>query len=603
MNPKKRAVAKQLWQAIGPAQWRGAHGSWLLLLAGVALWSYIGSRDLCHGKAPAGIVPGGSPNRAVTFSKDIAPLTLQHCAGCHRPGQSAPFSLITYQDVRKHAQAIVEVTARRYMPPWLPEPGELELVGTRRLKDTEISLLARWHAEGDPEGNPVDLPPIPTWPDGWQLGQPDLVVTPDRAYTLPAEGKDVYRNFVLPLPIHTTRYVSGVEFRAGNRSVHHAFMRFDRTRESRRADGQDGAPGFDGMDTPSSAEGPEGYFLSWQPGKVAMRSPEGLAWALKAGSDLVLQLHLQVTGKPEMIQPTVAFYFTDKPPTQIPFKIALRSYDIDIPAGATEYWVRDAYTVPVDVEVLGLLPHAHYLGKELRAEALLPDGSRKSLLLIKHWDFNWQGDYRYAQPVFLPSGSTLLMEYSYDNSTNNTRNPHFPPQPVQYGLQTSDEMAGLMVQVRLHSPSDLERLARHYQSKVVESVIAYNSYALRTDPGNARAHLELGKALWALGKKREAWEHFQRAVALKPTLADAHYHLGMMLEEFDRAGLAEQEYREALRLNPDLFEAHNNLGLLLMQKGQLPQAEQHFRTAVRLSPDDSIARSNLDLLQRSPGGP
>src|SRR5262249_29289840 len=156
-------------------------------------------------------------------------------------------------------------------------------------------------------------------------------------YLLPAEGRDVYRNFVLPLPLNTTRYVSAIELHMGNRAVHHAFMRFDRTHQSRRLDEQDPEPAFEGMEFPSSAEGPEGYFLSWQPGKRASRCPDGLAWPLKAGSDLVLQLHMQATGQQETIQPTVAFFFTDQPPSKIPFKIALGHYEMDIPPGDKEY--------------------------------------------------------------------------------------------------------------------------------------------------------------------------------------------------------------------------------------------------------------------------
>jgi hypothetical protein len=570
----------------------------LTVLAMMATWT-LGLRHVKSADAAANGVGATNP---VTFCKDIAPITLNRCAGCHRPGQSAPFGLITYEDVRKHAQAMVEVTGNRYMPPWLPDSSEAEFVGARRLSDAEIQLIAQWHAEGDPEGSPTDLPATPIWPEGWQLGEPDLVVTLDRPYTLPASGRDVYRNFVLRLPLRTNEYVSAVEFRPGSRAVHHAFMRFDRTPTSRRLDGLDGQPGFDGMDTPSSAEGAEGYFLSWQPGKIALRSPENLAWRLTAASDLVLQLHMRATGKAEIIQPTVAFFFTDKPPTAIPFKIALLSYDIDIPPGDREYYVKDEYLLPVDVQVSGLLPHAHYLGKELRAFALLPDGSTKSLLRIRSWDFNWQGDYRFVQPVFLPKGTKLVMDFSYDNSTNNVRNPNHPPKRVRYGLQTNDEMAGLMVQVLLRNRADLERISENYQFKVVGNMITYNSYLLQTNPSDARAHVELGKAFWALGKKHQAFEHFQKAVAIKPTEADAHYHLGMMLEEANAPAQAIQEYREALRLSPELFEAHNNLGLLLLQKGRLAEAEEHFLAVIRLYPEDDIARSNLELVKKAKAG-
>lgn len=542
------------------------------------------------------------PLNSVTFAKDIAPITLNQCAGCHRPGGAGPFSLITFQDAAKHAEQIADVTARRFMPPWLPEPGEVEFIGARRLSAEQIGLIQQWVAEGKREGEAKDLPPVPQWSDGWELGQPDMVVTMASSYTLPSEGRDVYRNFVIPLPLQTNRFVSAIELRPGSRAVHHAFMRFDRTGQSRRLDAQDAEPGFDGMDTPSSAEGAEGYFLSWQPGKRPLRSPEGLSWPLRTGSDLVLQLHMQPTGKPELVQPSIAFFFTSEPPARIPFKFALGSYEIQIPPGVTDYRVKDTYTLPTDVDVLGLLPHAHYLGKELKAYAVLPDRSTKPLLWIKNWDFNWQGDYRFEHPVPLPKGSILTMEYSYDNSAHNVRNPNHPPKQVNYGLQTTDEMAGLMIQVLLKSRADLERTARDYQFKVAKSVISYNAFAVRQNPNNAKAHTELAKALFALGNKKDSFAHFQQAIAVNPQQADAHYHLGLMFEEQNNLAAAEKQYELALAANAELFEAHNNLGLLLMQKGRLAEAEEHFAAVIRIHPEDAIAPYNLNLVRKARGG-
>jgi hypothetical protein len=539
------------------------------------------------------------PANTVTFTKDIAPITLDHCAGCHRPGESGPFSLITYQEVKKHARQIAEVTARRYMPPWLPEPGDVEIEGARRLSSEEIGLIQQWVAEGAREGAASDLPPTPKWPQGWQLGEPDLVIKMERPYHLPAEGIDVYRNLVLPVPLATNRYVSAIELHPGNKTVHHAFMRFDRTQQSRRLEGQDGEPGFDSMETPISAEGPEGFFLSWQPGKRPSRLPDGLTWELKAGSDLVLQLHMRPSGKVETIQPTIGFFFTDQPPSKIAFKLGLSSFDIDIPAGEREYWVRDSYVLPVDVDVLGVLPHAHYLGKELRAFAVLPDGSKQWLLRIKNWDFNWQGDYRFVKPISLPKRSTLTMEYSYDNSTNNLRNPNHPPKRVRYGLQTTDEMAGLMIQVLLRSQPDLEKLAQDYQFKVVKNMISFYTFELHRNPQDAKAHAELGKALLALGRTKEARQHLEQALAIMPGQADAHYHLGLMLEDQHDLAAAQGQYEAALSANPELYQAHNNLGLLLMQQGRLAEAKEHFLEVIRIHPEDTIARFNLDLVKRA----
>src|SRR6266567_5550891 len=263
----------------------------------------------------------------VTFNRDVAPIVFEKCAGCHRPGQSAPFALLIYQDVKKHARQIAEVNQRGYMPPWLPEAGYGEFAFERRLSRDQVALMGQWIAEGSIEGNPTDLPPLPRIAERWRLGEPDLVVTLPQAYTLPAEGKDVYRNFVVPLPVPALRYVKGLEFLPGNaKVVHHAFIDVDETRQSRRLAERQNPPGFDGMELPESAVMPGGQFLGWQPGTTPYFSSEGLSWVLRPNTDLVLQLHLHPTGKPEAVQPAIGFYFTVQAPTSTPFRVALKCF-------------------------------------------------------------------------------------------------------------------------------------------------------------------------------------------------------------------------------------------------------------------------------------
>jgi hypothetical protein len=347
--------------------------------------------------------PGGYLPRAkgsLTFSKDVAPIVYSRCSGCHRPGEGAPFSLLTFEQVRKHARQIAEVTARHFMPPWPPEPGFGDFVDERRLTTDELGILQQWVAEGAAEGNPSDLPAQPHWVEGWQLGEPDLVVTMPEPYPLAAEGKDVYRNFVFPVPLTSTRFVKAVQLKAGNaKVVHHAFIDVDETRQSRRLAEKESPPGFGGMELPDSALMPAGQYLGWQPGKSVYRVPEGLAWILRTNTDLVLQMHMHPSGKPELVQPAVGFYFTDLAPTNLPFRLRLLYYELDIPPGADHYTADQSYTLPVDVSLLRVNPHAHYLGKELEGYAQLPSGERKWLIRIKDWDFNWQGDYQYAQPI------------------------------------------------------------------------------------------------------------------------------------------------------------------------------------------------------------
>jgi Tfp pilus assembly protein PilF len=539
----------------------------------------------------------------LTFNKDIAPIVFERCASCHRPGQSAPFSLLSYEDVKKRAKQIAEVTASRYMPPWLPEPGFGEFANDRRLTADQLDRIQQWIAEGAIEGVTSDLPRLPRWPEGWQVGKPDLILTMPQPYTLAAEGKDVYRNFVIPVPLSTAHYVRAVEFQPGNsKIVHHAFIKVDRTRQSRRLDGKDGAPGFAGMNVPESVQMPEGHFLAWQPGKLPAAEPDGLAWTLEKDADVVLQMHLRPTGRPETIQSSVGIYFTDRVPTNTCFKFALTSLTFDIPPGATNYVVTDDFVLPVDAQMLAVLPHAHYLAKEMQGFATLPDGTKKWLILIKEWDFNWQGDYRYATSVFLPRGTTLSMRYTYDNSTNNTRNLNQAPKQIRYGPQSADEMAELWFQLLPLRRQDLPALASAYSTKMAKVFIAYNEFLLQSNPADATAHTELGLALLSQGKDTEALDHFRAAVRIRPDTDQPHYYLGLVFRRQNMLSEATTEFEMALRLNRENHKAHGNLGMISLEQGKLEAAESHFKAALRINPDDELAREGLEMVAKAVGG-
>jgi hypothetical protein len=544
------------------------------------------------------------PVGTVTFSKDIAPIVFSHCAICHRPGQSAPFDLLTYAEVKKRVRQIVDVTERRFMPPWLPEPGLVEYADARVLSVDELGLLRQWADEGTNEGNPTDLPTLPQWSESWQLGKPDLIIRMPEPFTLPPEGKDVYRNFAIPIPLDGGRTVAAVEFRPGNpKVVHHAAMKIDRTRFSRELDAREPGPGFSGMNLPETTEAPSGHFLNWQPGKLPYRAPEGLGWKLGPGTDFVVQLHLHPSGKPEPVQSDVGFFFTDRPPTNSTFKIILDWPAIDIPSGETNYMIEDRYVLPVDVSAFAVFPHAHYLARDMQAFATLPNGTRRWLLRIKDWDFNWQGDYRFTQPIFLPKGTALQMRFTYDNSTNNVRNPHQPPQRVRFGPQTTDEMGELWLQVLPSGERELARLAQDYNLKQAEKAIAVNQQRLRSDPDDPRAHLQIGRALLSLGKGGEAQPYFQTAVARQPDNDESHYFLGLTLRMQRQLAAARQEFETALRLNPNSYKAHGNLGMICLEQGDLVQAEEHFLAALRLNPEDQIAQSGLAAVSKATGVP
>jgi hypothetical protein len=587
-----------------------AVGAIIVLAAGAALIRHYrtsGNQAPSGNPATGGIA--GGPSRTAppvekpkaprvgppTFNRDIAPLVFNHCSVCHRPGQAAPFALLSYADASKHAKQIVDATQRRYMPPWLPSPGYGEFANDRSLAEDQIALFKEWHDAGVPEGKPADLPATPQFPDEWQLGKPDLTVTLPEPYALAAEGKDVYRNLVFPIPLGRSRYVRGVEFHPGNpRAIHHAFVNVDETRTSRRQAERQNPPGFDGMELPPTANMPGGQFLSWQPGRFPILAPDGLSWVLRTNTDMVLQLHMHTSGKPESVQPTVGFFFTDTAPTNMAFRIALKRFDLDIPPGETNYAVDQSYVLPVDVNILRVLTHAHYLGKSMQAWVILPDGEKKWLVWVKDWDFNWQGEYELAKPMFLPKGTEIFMHYTYDNSEGNPRNPSMPPKRVRFGLQTTDEMAELWLQALPANVEERSALTKDYFSYLGRQTMEFDLFRLRLDPDNVEAHIRLGHDYLVMNQMEKAVDHIGAALRLAPENARAHHEMGVIcLTKRDFAG-AERELLAASRQDSTDSEAFGNLGYIYSQTGRTNEARAAFKAALRANPDDTIAAKWLN---------
>lgn len=536
-----------------------------------------------------------APPGTLTFSKDVAPIVWNRCAPCHRPGQVAPFSLLNFAEVKKRTTQIAEVTAKRIMPPWPPEPVGGPFEAERRLTDAELSVMQQWLSEGALEGNPSDLPTMPNWPDGWSLGKPDLVLTMPAPYALSPEGRDDYRNFVLAIPTTERRYVRAVELRPDNaRVVHHAFMFLDESGGARRLDGQVAQPG-----APYGTKMPEGQFLSYQPGRGAALAPDGLAWTLEKGSYLVLQVHIKPTGKPETLQASVGFYFTDRAPTNTPFKVGLTSYTIDIPPGEANYVVRDSFVLPVDVQAVAVLPHAHYLAKEIKGFAALANGTQIPLIHIKRWDFDWQGAYRYAQPVSLPRGATLMMEFTYDNSTNNVRNPNPPPKNVIYGPQSSDEMAELWFQLLARDARERAALSRAFAVKNDRVFFERSEYLLRKNPNDPKAHFTRAVILLNQKKTAEALNHFKLALAADPNYQEAYFTLGVVHLMNGNLSGAEDAFKNAIRLDPQDYRAQGSLGNVYLRQGRLENAQAQFENALRINPNDATARENLERIRQA----
>lgn len=545
------------------------------------------------------------PPPPVTFNRDIAPILFEHCSTCHRPGEIGPFSLLSYRDARPRAVAIARATRRGTMPPWKPDPQpESEFAGARRLTATQIAILERWVSDGAPEGHLADLPPFPQFPDGWRLGEPDLVIQLSEAYRLPASGQDLLRNFIIPIPVTGVRYVKGLEFRPGNnRVVHHSNLRIDPSRESRRLDEADPEPGYDGRLVAATAGYPDGHFLGWTPGQLPPLLSDGMAWRLDAGSDLVVQLHLRPTGEPEEIRPSVGFFFTERPPARTPVMLRLGRHDIDIPAGSRRHVIEDSYTLPVDVDVHAIQPHAHFRAKDILGVATLLDGSEKPLIHIADWDFNWQDSYRYRTPVAVPKGSTLRMRFTYDNSTGNRRNPDRPARRVRWGEDSANEMGDLWIQVVPRTEADRRLLMADFAPKVIADDAAGYEKLLEVDPGNARLHDAIAVLYLTLGKGDAAIAHLKEALRLSPRSAETHYNLATALARQQRVGESVDHFRQTLRIEPDHVAAHVNLGAALRSQLDFGEAAIHLRRALQLAPRNAAAHTNLGgvlLAERKP---
>jgi tetratricopeptide (TPR) repeat protein len=570
----------------------------------------LAALSACRGAPPSS---AARPPETVTFNRDVAPILFEHCASCHRPGDTsagatpsaaagaasgepwciagAPFPLIEYRDVRAHAAQVAAAVATRRMPPWLPEDDSARFSHERRLRPDQIELIQRWVAQGAREGETQDRPVVPRWPEGWQLGQPDLVVEMPEAYTLPATGSDVFRNFVLPVPVTTTRYVKAVEFRAGNpRVLHHASIGVDRTRASRRLDRADAGPGFAVM-----PEGEVRNVYGWSPGKAPAVDADA-AWTLEPGSDLVAQLHMLPSGKPEAVRPAIGLFFTDTPPARPPLVLTLQSKTIEIPAGEASYVAEDRYVLPADADALSVYPHAHYLATEMKGVATRPDGSTAWLIWIKHWDFNWQDTYRFASPLFLPKGTTLTMTYTYDNSDRNPKNPSHPPRAVQWGPQSSDEMAALWIEVRPRRAEDARLLARDSALRAMQADVANAEMQVRHGPADAAARNFLAAKYLQGGRVPDAMTELDAALRLAPDDAEAHSNRGVALQLLGRAGDAVQELHTAARLKPGDDRVRFNLGNALHAVGNIDEAAREYERAIALNPENADAHFNLALI-------
>ena len=541
----------------------------------------------CLGQVLA-VTSGQTP----TYYRDMAPIFFRACASCHRADKARGFAITSYTDALEHAEKIGKLTLEHKMPPWPMDPICGEFVGARVLSEAQIQRIRQWVEAGAPAGDPKESPPLPEVASGWTEGKPDMVLKMPIPFTIAPGTHDLYRSFVIPVALNRSRYVRALELRPVNNAViHHGFVYTDRTGYARQQDGRDGVTGYAAdMDLHEGIGMPGGQFLTWQPGKIGPSGSEDMSWLLATNTDLVLALHLNNdTGQAQVLQAEVGLYFTDSPPKVTVFKLPLFCLTIDLPAGATNQWIEDRFTLPVDVEARAVMPHAHYLARRVEGWATLPDGTRRWLVRIPRWDFNWQGEYRYAQPLPLPRGSVITMHYEYDNSTNNPANPNHPPARVRYGAKSTDEMAELWLQITVPQPADLPRLEaanNRHQLQLHEALLRKK---IADFPEDGIAHSKLGLLLMSRSNgMKEAGQLLQTAVRLAPENDETHYALGLWLRIHNRTEDARHEFETTIRINRNHYRAHGNLGLLALETGDLARARLHLQEALKLPQYDFV---------------
>lgn len=510
---------------------------------------------------------------SVTYTADVAPFLERECTGCHRSGGVGPFSLETYDDVRSQASAILRVLRDGDMPPWPPEAPPGTFVGQPQVSASDVDMVSRWTEAGAPRGAVRT-----THDEGSDLPEqePDLVVG-FPAYPVPADGPDLYPSVVASIPDVGERWIQRVEIRPGDSgAVHHLFMRVDTTSSSRELAARSAVPGFNRLEFVSDAAPPGGDYMAWAPGQRNLPALDGVAWRLPAGADLVADLHLRPTGRPADVSVQVAFYYADRPPAVEPLIIGLMADEIDIPAGSSDYVVHDTLTLPVDVDVLSVYPHAHFLGQDLQGLAKLPSGRTLTLVHIPDWDFNWQGEYRFTEPVRLPAGTVIIQHFTYDNTADNPDNPYDPPRRAVMGRAATDEMAELTLRVVPRNETDRETLAAAFGRRI----------QARTMARVARLRVTDGEQRFAEGDLEDATRLFQEALRYRSDNVEALNWLSRTFAARGDFGSALLVAERAVRVSNGrdaealaaFAEAHAGLG-------QLDQAADVARRAIDVAED------------------
>jgi hypothetical protein len=390
------------------------------------------------------------PPKEVTFHKDVEPLLQARCQTCHRPGEAAPMSLLTYQDARPWAKAMKQAVMIRKMPPWFADPAHGKFTNDRRLSQEEIDTLAAWADSGAKEGDAKDAPKPVEFATGWAMGQPDAVVKMPIPYDVPASGTIEYTYFVVPTGFTEDKWIEKAEVRPGSRSVvHHIVMMVRPPGVKYLPDAKTGVAYVPPkQEMPHREDKGQGVFQFagaiemigvYVPGGLPYEVRPGQARFVPKGSDVIFQMHYTTNGKPSSDASEIGFIFAKEPPTERVVNTFVMNANLHIPPGADNHQVNARVTLHEDTQLMSMFPHMHVRGKSFEYRATYPSGETETLLTVPKYDFNWQLTYYLEKPKVLPKGTVLECIAHYDNSPNNKFNPD-PKADVYWGDQTWEEM-------------------------------------------------------------------------------------------------------------------------------------------------------------------
>lgn len=377
----------------------------------------------------------GSQN--VTFYKDVLPILQQNCQGCHRPGEAAPMSLLTYEQARPWAKAIKEAVATRRMPPWHADSSIGHFRNDRTLKSADIEKLVSWADNGAKPGNKKDALPDLEWTEGWNIPKPDYILTLPVTFEVPATGVVDYVRFIMPTAFTEDKWVSAMEVRPGNRAVVHHVVAYIRPKDSKWLAGA--APGVPIFKTKSSDGGGREWLVGYAPGMPTPRIEQGQAVLIPAGADIVLEMHYTPNGKAMTDRTSVGVVFAKDPPRERLYSSAVANMKFTIPPGAGNHPVEGQFKIHHQMKLTALQPHMHLRGKAFEFRAVYPTGEKEVLLRVPKYDFNWQITYELKEPKVLPAGTVIEATGWFDNSANNPHNPDATVE-VKWGDQSFEEM-------------------------------------------------------------------------------------------------------------------------------------------------------------------